>query len=66
MSEQPKPPFDDDGPDRDELEDFLFYRKLEENGGRPPHGMLTGGCFFILPLAALLAAALYFLLTKLY
>ncbi len=67
MSEQPKRPFDgEEDEDRDELEEFLFFKKLEENGGRPTKGMMMGGCFFILPLAALLAGAIYLLLRWMY
>ena len=56
---------DPDASDRD-LREFGFFQKLEQNGGKPTRGFYLSGCFFILPLLALLSVVLFFLLNRLY
>lgn len=57
---------EDEEDDGDELEEFLFFKRLEENGGKVSKSMAVGGCFSILPIAALIIAALFFLLRYMY
>ncbi|MGM9639492.1 MAG: hypothetical protein ACI3XT_07880 [Butyricicoccaceae bacterium] len=56
---------DPEASDRD-LREFGFFQKLEQNGGKPTRGLYLSGCFFILPMAALLSVLLFFLLDRLY
>lgn len=57
---------EDEEDDGDELEEFLFFKRLEENGGKVSKSMAVGGCFSVLPIAGLIIAALFFLLRYMY
>lgn len=59
-------PFDDEEDEGDELEEFLFFKRLEENDGKVSKSMAAGGCFSVLPIVALIIAALFFLLRYMY
>lgn len=57
---------EDEEDDGDELEEFLFFKRLEENDGKVSKSMAVGGCFSVLPIAGLIIAALFFLLRYMY
>lgn len=57
---------EDEEDEGDELEEFLFFKRLEENGGKVSKSMAVGGCFSVLPIAGLIIAALFFLLRYMY
>ena len=61
----PLPP-DDEEESASELEEFAFFRNLEEREGKPSIGMVGSGCFFILPFLAAITIALFFLLRYMY
>ena len=57
---------EDEENEGDELEEFLFFKRLEENDGKVSKSMAVGGCFSVLPIAALIIAALFFLMRYMY
>lgn len=60
------PCVDEDEPEGDELEEFFFFKTLEENQGKPTRALLSGGCFMVFPAVIFIAAALFFLMTRFY
>ena len=60
------PETEDEEEEKDELEELLFFRHLEENGGKVGGRAYLMGCASVLPFLAFIVIAIFFLLRHFY